>query len=111
METYDLAELVIAQDSQTWNLAFSRAKLMIVSDYGTRLWYIDIDGMTDESLLKRFAESENIGVDMHTTTIGGRRLKAVDFSTRIRSIGQPQSAGMDNWKVTVNRAESLLNLL
>ncbi|QMV43449.1 hypothetical protein [Cohnella cholangitidis] len=101
METYDLAELVIAQDSQTWNLVFSRAKLMIVSDYGTRLWYIDIDGMTDESLLKRFAESENIGVDMHTTTIGGRRLEGRGFfhpnpqhrAAAIRGDGQLEGYG------------------
>lgn len=79
METYDLAELVITQDSQTWPLVFSRAKLMIVSEYGTRLWYIDIDGLTDDGLLRRFAESEEIGVGMSATTIGGRRLEGRGF--------------------------------
>lgn len=79
METYDLAELVVMQGPLTWNLAFSRAKLMIVSEYGTRLWYIDIDGMTDEGLLNRFAESEEIGVEIRSTTIGGRQLEGRGF--------------------------------
>nr|WP_255807380.1 hypothetical protein [Cohnella mopanensis] len=74
-----MAELVITQHSQAWNLVFSRAKLMIVSDYGTRLWYIDIDGMTDEKLLQKFAQSDDIGVEMVTTTIGGRRMEGKGF--------------------------------
>ncbi len=79
METYELAELAISQGTQTWSLAFTRAKLMIVSEYGTRLWYIDIDGMKDEKLLKKFAESEEIGVYVRTTTIGGRHMEGNGF--------------------------------
>jgi len=79
VETYDLAELVIEQRSQTWNLVFSRAKLVIVSDHGTRLWYVDVDGLTDEELLRRFSESDRIEVGMRTTTIGGRRLEGDGF--------------------------------
>jgi hypothetical protein len=74
METYDLADLVIIQGSETWRLVFSRAKLMIVSEYGTRLWFIDVEGLTDEKLLKQFAESDEIGVEVKATTIGGRQL-------------------------------------
>ena len=79
METYDLAELAITQNSQTWSLVFSKAKLMIVSEYGTRLWYIDIEGMIDIGLLNKFAESEEIGVDVRTTTIGGRLMEGKGF--------------------------------
>ncbi|QJD87542.1 hypothetical protein [Cohnella herbarum] len=101
METYDLAELVITQDSQTWPLEFSRAKLMIVSEYGTRLWYIDVDGITDEGLLGRFAESEEIGVGMSAITIGGRRLEGKGFfhpnpqhrAAAIRGDGQLEGYG------------------
>ena len=79
METYDLAQLAIAQQAQSWNLVFARAKLMIVSEHGTRLWYIDIEGVTDEDLLRRFAESERIEVRMQTTTIGGRKMEGNGF--------------------------------
>jgi hypothetical protein len=79
VETYELAELAIAQGNQSWNLAFTRAKLMIVSEFGTRLWYIDIDGMKDESLLRSFAESEEIGIYATMTTIGGRRMEGNGF--------------------------------
>ncbi len=79
METYDLAELVITQGPQSWNLAFARAKLMIVSEYGTRLWYIDVDGIADAGLLNRFADSEEIGVDARFTTIGGRLMAGEGF--------------------------------
>lgn len=79
METYDLADLAITQGAQTRTLSFSRAKLMIVSDHGTRLWFIDIEGMSDKELLKHFAESHEIGVEIKTTTIGGRQLAGKGF--------------------------------
>jgi hypothetical protein len=79
VETYDLADLAITQGQTTWNLVFSRAKLMIVSEYGTRLWFIDVDGIPDASLLKQFADSEEIGVDVKATTIGGRQLEGKGF--------------------------------
>ena len=79
MESYDLAELAISQHSHVWNLVFSRAKLMVVSDHGTRLWYIDIDGVTDDELLKRFADSDSIEIAMTATTVGGRELSGSGF--------------------------------
>ncbi|MFC4304953.1 hypothetical protein [Cohnella boryungensis] len=79
METYDLARLAIAQHSQSWSLSFSKARLMIVSDHGTRQWYIEIDGINDADLLHRFAESEHIDVRMKATTIGGKELEGQGF--------------------------------
>jgi hypothetical protein len=79
METYDLADLIISQGSQTRALNFERAKLMVVSEYGTRLWYIDIEGVSDDRLLEQFAAAEDIGVDVRTTTIGGRKLQGRGF--------------------------------
>lgn len=74
METYELADLTISQGLAEEALVFSSARLLIVSEYGTRLWYIDIEGMPDENLLQRFALSDNIGVDVKITTIGGRSM-------------------------------------
>lgn len=79
METYDLADVTITQGSQTRTLNFSRAKLVVVSEYGTRLWYIDIEGMSDDGLLQHFAASDEIGVIVKTTTIGGRRMEGKGF--------------------------------
>lgn len=79
METFDLAELVISQDSQEWKLTFTRAKLMIVSDHGTRLWFIDVDGMTDDSLLNKFAMSDHIEVRLRATSIGGCLMEGMGY--------------------------------
>jgi hypothetical protein len=104
METYDLADLAITQGNTTWNLVFSRAKLMIVSEYGTRLWFIDVDGINNTTLLKQFADSEEIGVDMKATTIGGRQLEGRGYfhpnpqhlAAAIRGDGQLDGYGQPN---------------
>jgi hypothetical protein len=104
VETYDLADLVITQGSDTRAITFSRAKLMIVSEYGTRLWFIDIEGMDDEGLLKQFAQSDEIGVDVKTMTIGGRQLEGRGFfhpnpqhrAAAIRGDGQLEGYGQPN---------------
>ncbi|WP_256760791.1 hypothetical protein [Cohnella sp. WQ 127256] len=75
METYDLAELVIAQAPQSWSLAFSSAKLMIIKDHGTLQWFIDIDGVVDVELLHNFALSDHIGIEMRAIAIGGLQLE------------------------------------
>ncbi|BBI32168.1 hypothetical protein [Cohnella abietis] len=79
METFELSELVISQGSEVWNLSFSSAKLMIVSEYGSRLWFIDVEGLSDEALLNKFAESDEIGVSVQTATIEGRKMDGRAF--------------------------------
>lgn len=74
MEHYELAALTVTEAGIERPLAFKRAKLTVVSEYGTRLWYIDADGISDASLLARFAEAEDIGVAVSTVTIGGKSL-------------------------------------
>lgn len=104
METYNLADLAITHDSHTHALSFSRAKLMIVSDHGTRLWFIDVEGMSDERLLKQFAESHDIGVEIRATTIGGRQMAGKGFfhpnpqhhAAAIRGDGQLEGYGQLN---------------
>jgi hypothetical protein len=104
METYELADLVITQGTDRWNLVFSRAKLMIVSEYGSRLWFIDVDGMTDDRLLNRFAQSEDINISLKATTIGGRTLEGQAFfhpnpqhcAAAIRGDGQLEGYGQPN---------------
>jgi hypothetical protein len=79
LEHYELAELRITEGQEDRQIAFKRARLTVVSDYGTRLWYIDVDGIADQSLLLRFAESEEIGVEIGAVSIGGKHLSGRGF--------------------------------
>jgi hypothetical protein len=74
VEQYELAALTVTEGGQNTAIAFTRAKLNVVSEYGTRLWFVDVDGISDERLLQRFAETDEIGVDMQAVTIGGKSL-------------------------------------
>ncbi|UVI28735.1 hypothetical protein [Paenibacillus spongiae] len=79
MDTYMLAELTIRQFDESTKLIFSGAQLVIVTDTGSRLWYIDIDGMTQTSLLRSFNESENIRVELTAVTAGGRAFEGTGY--------------------------------
>ena len=79
METYELTELLITQGIETVTITFTQAKLMIVSEYGTRLWSIDVDGIHEIQLLERFADNENISIELKTTTMEGRQLEGRAF--------------------------------
>lgn len=79
METYLLAELTINCNGLTTRLTYTSARLIIVTDSGYRLWYIEIDGMTQTSLLRMFSESEDIRVGLTGVTAGGRPFEAVGY--------------------------------
>jgi hypothetical protein len=79
METYELALLHLIQGAADRPVPFSRAKLMVVSEYGTRMWYIDAEGIRDAALLNHYAKSEEIGVRVRATTIGGKKLEGDGF--------------------------------
>ncbi|MBD2867606.1 hypothetical protein [Paenibacillus arenilitoris] len=69
METFDLIALEIAFGQQTKPLAFTSAELVRVTEYGDRLWYVDINGVEDRELLAWFGRSEDIGVTL--TAVAG----------------------------------------
>ncbi|REE85110.1 hypothetical protein A8990_11327 [Paenibacillus taihuensis] len=79
METYHLAELSITYNEITTRLAFTAAQLVVVTETGFKLWYIEIDGMTQTSLLHMFNESEHIGVEIAGITAGGKPFKAYGY--------------------------------
>jgi hypothetical protein len=79
VENYELAALTVTEGQESRTLTFDRGKLTVVSEYGTRLWFIDLDGVADEGLLQRFAEAEDIGVRVYAVTIGGRHLSGNGF--------------------------------
>ncbi|MFF2091021.1 hypothetical protein [Paenibacillus sp. NPDC058174] len=79
METIDLAAITIEFEQRTEQLAFTSAELVIVSDYGSRLWYANVDGITDSGLLGWFGQSENIQVYLRATARDGRRFEGIAY--------------------------------
>lgn len=79
METYELASMTVTEGGIPKPVAFARAKLTVVAEYGTRMWYIDADGISDTGLLRRFSETDEIGVDISAFTIGGKSLSGRGF--------------------------------
>ncbi len=64
MEAFELIAIEIAYQQQTRSLTFASAGLMRVTEYGDRLWYIDVNGLEDRELLSWFATSEDIAVQL-----------------------------------------------
>ncbi|WP_274649336.1 hypothetical protein [Paenibacillus humicola] len=79
MDSYAIAELEIVYCGAATRLVFAAAKLFVVTEAGYRLWYIDVDGMTQSALLHRFNESEDIRVELSGITAGGRRFSGIGY--------------------------------
>ena len=79
MDTYAISALEIVFNDIATKLAFTDAKLVVVTETGFRLWYIDIDGMTQAALLHLFNESEDIRIELSGITAGGRRFSGIGF--------------------------------
>ncbi|WP_308635667.1 hypothetical protein [Paenibacillus silvisoli] len=79
METYSIAELSIHYQDVTTKLIYKSAHLVVVADTGYKLWYIELDGMTQASLLHQFNESEDIGVSLTGITGGGKPFMASGY--------------------------------
>ncbi|REK75745.1 hypothetical protein [Paenibacillus paeoniae] len=80
METIELTALIIgyAQHSD-YKLHFSHAVLVIVTDYGDKLWYIDVDGVTDHALLSWFGQSEDIRVELTAKSRSGEEYQGTAY--------------------------------
>jgi hypothetical protein len=96
VENYDLASSRLSQKGVDWTLVFGKARLSVVNEYGTRSWYVDIDGISDRALLERFASTVEIDVSVEAVTIGGRVLKGDGYfhpnprheAAAIRGVGE-----------------------
>lgn len=72
MESIGLKQLTISYGEQTYkSLCFDKAELVVITQYGDRIWYIDVDGISDSELLAWFGQSENIRVEVHVITQSG----------------------------------------
>ncbi|WP_219838608.1 hypothetical protein [Paenibacillus sp. R14(2021)] len=79
METYQLTELSITHQGISTKLSFTAAQLFVVADSGYKLWYIEIDGMTQLALLHMFNETDQIGVTLNGITAGGKPLQGTGY--------------------------------
>jgi len=80
MEQYELAEILIrSAQRQNWQLTFAEAQLVVVTEMGSRLWYLDVNGIGDEELLQHFYTAEEIGIELELITIGGKHLSGSGY--------------------------------
>ncbi|PZD94813.1 hypothetical protein DNH61_16085 [Paenibacillus sambharensis] len=79
MESFELAELTVRQEGLNCRLSFTSAYLAVVSDLGSRLWYIDVNGVVQTDLLQQFHTSDNIRVELSAVTAGGRRFEGAGY--------------------------------
>ncbi|WP_270169548.1 hypothetical protein [Paenibacillus sp. SYP-B4298] len=79
MEQYELIELRIEQHGKSEKLDFSSARLVVVTDMGSRLWYIDANGITQQKLLSDFSRSDDIAVTLQGITVGGKAFSGEGF--------------------------------
>ncbi|GKU75877.1 hypothetical protein [Paenibacillus sp. L3-i20] len=72
METIMLKGIRINYQAKTMQpVQFHKADLVFVTQYGDRLWYIDLEGVNDRHLLAWFGQSEDIAVVVRADSIDG----------------------------------------
>ncbi|GGG77666.1 hypothetical protein [Paenibacillus radicis (ex Gao et al. 2016)] len=79
METIELAAITIEFGARSEQLSFASAELVIVSDYGSRLWYANADGITDRELLGWFGQSEDIQIYLRAVARDGRLFEGTAY--------------------------------
>lgn len=72
METFELIAFEMTYQHHTVQLSFTSAELVRVTEYGDRLWYVDINGVGDRELLAWFGRSEDIGVELTAVAKSGQ---------------------------------------
>ncbi|MFS0723335.1 hypothetical protein [Paenibacillus sp. 1P07SE] len=79
MEQFELAEIHMTSQQQTLELLFASAQLVVVTELGSRLWYLDVNGVADEALLQHYYTAENITIELELITLGGKRLSGTGY--------------------------------
>lgn len=79
METFELIAIEFIHAGETRRLAFQSAELVIVKEYGSALWYIDVSGVQDAGLLRRFADAEDIRVDLKAGARSGEIFEGTGY--------------------------------
>ncbi|QJC51321.1 hypothetical protein HGI30_07025 [Paenibacillus albicereus] len=79
METYALLSLTLSHGGWTKELEMESAELALVTEAGSRLWYIDVNGVADDELLDYFYTAADIGVEISALARDGRMLEGTAY--------------------------------
>jgi hypothetical protein len=80
METFQLAELHLKQHGLELQLRYDDAQLAIVTETGSRLWYIDVNGVKETELLQKLSDNEyDLRFDLIAVTAGGQRFEGIGY--------------------------------
>ncbi|WP_020617615.1 hypothetical protein [Paenibacillus daejeonensis] len=79
MEQFELAEIQMTSQSDKHQLMFASAQLVVVTEMGSRLWYVDVNGIADEALLQYYYTAEDIQIELELITAGGKRVNGSGF--------------------------------
>ncbi|WP_169086819.1 hypothetical protein [Paenibacillus sp. PL91] len=79
METFELIAFEFTYQQETIQLSFTSAELVRVTEYGDRLWYVDINGVGDRELLARFGRSEDIGIELTAVASSGQTFQGKGY--------------------------------
>ncbi|WP_139993649.1 hypothetical protein [Paenibacillus paridis] len=79
METFELIAFEMTYQHHTVQLSFTSAELVRVTEYGDRLWYVDINGVADRELLAWFGRSEDIGVELTAVAKSGQTFRGKGY--------------------------------
>jgi hypothetical protein len=79
VEVFELVELEVSKPDWSCKITFSSAQLVVVSEMGSRLWYVDVNGIAQQDMLADFNDSEDIRVDLRAVSAGGRMFSGIGY--------------------------------
>jgi len=80
METIDLVQITITGDhNESTELTFGSAQLVIVHEYGSKQWYVDLSNAGPAELLNHYYVSDNIAIRMTASSRDGRTYRGTAY--------------------------------
>jgi|GEM_PF-1188722 len=80
METIPVTQITITgSDGEARELSFSSAELFIVTDFGSRQWYIDTNDAGPADLLDHYYTSDSIRISLAASSVDGRRFEGIAY--------------------------------
>ncbi|MCM3749905.1 hypothetical protein M3223_21455 [Paenibacillus pasadenensis] len=79
MEIYQLASIELTHGDWTRKLDMESAELVLVTEAGSRLWYVDVTGLRDEDLLDYFYTASDIQVELKAVAQSGATLEGTAY--------------------------------
>jgi len=79
LETFEIIAFEMTYQQKTIQLSFTSAELVRVTEYGDRLWYVDINGVGDRELLAWFGKNEDIGIELIAIASSGQTFRGKGY--------------------------------